>query len=95
MPDRPSKQQIRDSLTAEILADLEQEINDEFAWAPENLTDDDRKAIRDEILAHTRTVIDALTIAELRNDGARRAYTCTALANVQRAINWRLAQRKR
>ena len=96
MPDRPtSKQQLRESLSAEILADLEQEINDELASAPASLTDDDRKAIRNEVIAHTRVVTDALTVAELKNEGARRAYVCGALANVRRAINWRMALGKR
>ena len=90
-----ARQQLRESLTAEILADVEYEIDDVLAWAPESLTEDDRKAIRDEVNAQTRLVTDALTTEELQNDGARRSYTCGALATVRQMINLRVAQGKR
>jgi hypothetical protein len=48
------KQQLRESLTAEIVADVEYEVNDLLAWAPESLTERDRKAIRDEVMAQAR-----------------------------------------
>ena len=89
------KLKLRKSLTAEIVADVEYEINDLLAWAPESLTERDRKAIRDEVIAQTRHVTDALTTAELQNEGARRAYTCGALATVRQMINLRMAQTKR
>ena len=89
------KQQLRESLTAEIVTDLEQEIDDMLAWAPDSLTAKDRKAIRDEVIAQTRHVTDALTTEELQNDGARRAYTCGAVATARYLINARMAQTKR
>ena len=95
-PDRlTSKQQLRESLTAEIVSDVEQEIDDVLACAPDTLTEKDRKAIRDQVIAQTRHVTDALTLAELQNGGARRAYTCGALATTRQMINFRLAQTKR
>ena len=90
-----SKQQLRESLTAEIVADVEQEIDDVLAWAPDNLTEKERKAIRDEVMAQARRVTDALSTAELQNEGARRAYTCGAVATVRQMINLRMAQTKR
>ena len=89
------KQQLRESLTAEIVTDLEQEIDDMLAWAPDSLTAKDRKAIRDEVIAQTRHVTDALTTEELQNDGARRAYTCGAVATARYLINARMAQTKK
>ena len=89
------KQQLRESLTAEIVTDLEQEIDDVLAWAPDSLTAKDRKAIRDEVIAQTRHVTDALTTEELQNDGARRAYTCGAVATARQMINLQMAQTKR
>jgi hypothetical protein len=86
---------LRETLTAEIVADVEQEIDDVLAWAPDNLTEKERKAIRDEVIAQTRHVTDALTTEELQNEGARRAYTCGALATTRQLINFRLAQTKR
>jgi hypothetical protein len=86
---------LRESLTAEIVADVEQEIDDLLAWAPDGLTEKDRKAVRDEVIAQTRHVTDALTTAELQNEGARRAYTCGAVATVRQMINLRMAQTKK
>ena len=83
---------LRESLTAEIVSDVEQEIDDVLACAPDGLTEKDRKAVRDEVIAQTRHVTDALTLAELQNDGARRAYTCGALATVRYLMNLRVAQ---
>jgi hypothetical protein len=89
------KLKLRESLTAEIVTDLEQEIDDVLACAPDGLTEKDRKAVRDEVIAQTRHVTDALTTAELQNEGARRAYTCGAVATVRQMINLRMAQTKR
>ena len=87
--------ELRKALTNEIVADVEYEINDVLAWAPDSLTEKDRKSIRDEVIAQTRHVTDALTLAELQNEGARRAYTCGALATVRQMINLRVAQGKK
>ena len=92
---RLEKLKLRESLTAEIVSDLEYEIDDALAWAPGSLTEKDRKTIRDEVIAQTRHVTDALTTAELQNEGARRAYTCGAVATTRQLINFRLAQTKR
>jgi hypothetical protein len=89
------KLKLRESLTAEIVSDLEYEIDDALAWAPGSLTEKDRKAIRDEVIAQTRHVTDALTTKELQNEGARRAYTCGALATVRHMVNLLLAQGKK
>ena len=79
----------------EIVADVEYEINDLLAWAPESLTERDLKAIHDEVIAQTRIVTDALSTEELQNEGARRSYTCGAVATTRQMINFRLAQTKR
>ena len=86
------KLKLRESLTAEIVSDLEYEIDDALAWAPGSLTEKDRKAIRDEVIAQTRHVTDGLTTEELQNDGARRAYTCGAVATARYLMNLRVAQ---
>ncbi len=55
------------------IGDVEQEIHDELRWVPESLTQEDRKAIRDEVIAQTRLVADVLTVEELQNEGERRS----------------------
>ena len=89
------RMKLREFLTKEILADVEYEINDVLAWAPDSMTEEDRKSIRDQVIAETRHVTDALSTEELQNDGARRSYTCGALATVRQMINLRVAQTKR
>ena len=89
------KLKLRESLTAEIVTDLKQEIDDVLAWAPDSLTAKDRKAIRDEVMAQTRLVTDALSTEELQNEGARRAYTCGAVATARQMINLQMAQTKK
>jgi hypothetical protein len=59
------------------------------------LTEKDRKAIRDEVMAQTRLVMDALSTEELQNEGARRAYTCGAVETARQMINLQMAQTKR
>ena len=86
------KRKLRETLTAEIVSDVEYEINDLLAWAPESLTERDLKAIHDEVIAQTRIVTDTLSTEELQNEGARRSYTCGAVATVRRLINVRMAQ---
>jgi hypothetical protein len=89
------KLKLRESLTAEIVADLEYEIGDLFASAPDGLTNQDRNNIHDELIAQAKLVTNALTTEELQNEGARRAYTCGAVATVRQMINLRMAQVKK
>jgi hypothetical protein len=89
------KLKLRESLTKEILADVEYEIDDVLAWAPESLTEEGRKSIRDQVNAQTRLVTDALTTEELQNEGARRSYTCRAVADARYLVNFQMAQGKK
>ena len=89
------KLKLREALTAEIVADVEYEIGDVLTWAPEGVTDEDRMAIRDQVIAQTRLVTDALTTEELQNEGARRSHTCEAVAVARHLINLQMAQPKR
>lgn len=92
---RTERQQLRETLTAELVADVEYEVNDLLASAPDTLTAEGRKAIRDEMIAQTRHITNALSTEELQNEGARRAYTCGALVTLRHMINLRVAQTKR
>jgi hypothetical protein len=89
------KLKLRESLTKEILADVEYEIDDVLAWAPDSLTEESRKSIRDEVSAQTRLVTDALTTEELQNEGARRSYTCRAVAEARHLVNVQMAHGKK
>ena len=96
MTDRYTEQmKLRETLIDEIRADVEYEIDDLLEGASESLTEEDRKAIRDEVLAQASCVTNALTTKELQNEGARRAYTCGTTATISQLINSRLAQLKK
>lgn len=84
----------REALTAEIVADLDEEIDELLAWAPDSLTPEDRKGIQDEVTAQTRLVTNALSTEELESEGARRSFMNGTLAEVQRLIYVRTEQRK-
>jgi hypothetical protein len=66
-----------------------------LASAPDSLTSQDRKKIHDELVAQAKLVTNALTTGELQNEGARRSYTCSALATARHMINLRLAHSRR
>ncbi len=89
------RKRLRETLINEILADLEYEIGDLFASAPDGLTNQDRNNIHDELIAQAKLVTNALTTEELQNEGARRSYTCSALATARQMVNLRMAQNKR
>lgn len=71
---------------------MEREIHEELLWVPDGLNEDDPKVIREEVLAETRHITNNLTVKELQNEGARRAYTVGALATVRQMVNLKLAQ---
>ena len=89
------KLKLRENLINEIVADLEQDVNSALADAPASLTDDDRKAIRDELIAEAKIVLDALETRQLEDEGARQWYACGVPANVRHLVNVRVAQKKR
>ncbi|MCE5309076.1 MAG: hypothetical protein LLG20_15665 [Acidobacteriales bacterium] len=89
------KLKLRESLTKGIVADVEHEIEDMLEWAADSLPAEERKALREEMIAQARLVTEALTTEELQNEGARRSYTCGAVATARHLINVRMAQSKR
>ena len=60
------KLRLREALTAVVMADVEHEIRDVLTWAPECFTDEDSEGIRDQVIAQTRFVTDALTTGNSR-----------------------------
>jgi hypothetical protein len=57
---------LREALTAEIIADEEHEIGDVLTRALDGATDEDSEGIRDQVIAQTRFVTDALTTEKLQ-----------------------------
>ena len=74
------KLKLREALTAELATDVEQAIGDVLTWAPEGVSDEDRKAIWDEVIAQTRLVTDALP---------RKNFGTRAHGGRTRVVPWR------
>ncbi len=91
---RTDKLKRREALIAEIVEDVQHEIEDVLNSAPDSLTDDDRESIKDEVLQHSRLVTDALSLNELENEGARWSHVRSANTTAEHLVNVRLAGKR-
>jgi hypothetical protein len=60
----------RRDLSAEIREDVSQVISEELADAPSTVTEDDRRAIEDDLMGRTNQILEALSMEERRSAGA-------------------------
>jgi hypothetical protein len=67
----------------DIITEIEKELDDLLAAAPEDLSEKARKAIKEESIAHTKHVLDALTIQELQSAGAYNRFLESTLAEAR------------
>lgn len=75
----------------EIEADIVQQVQNEIQeailhHAPESWTPENRDAVQETILDHTRLVLDALRTNELQSAGALRSHIAQAIADTKRLI---------
>ena len=82
----------REANIGDIVAEVADEVDTVLLFAPDCLTDEDREGIRDEVIAYTRFVTEALTAVEIENPGARRAHVLGAIRSAEHLINVRLAR---
>ena len=73
----------------DILSELEKELDDLMADAPNNLSESARKAIRQESIRHTKRVLDALTTRELQSAGAYNRFLTNNLAQARMRMHER------
>jgi hypothetical protein len=80
----------RHDLSAEIREDVSQVIAEELADAPSTVTEEDLKAIEDDLMGRTNQILEALSLEEMRSAGAQ----CSHLANIRAEVRNRLRYRR-
>jgi hypothetical protein len=76
----------RQRLEAEIIEDVSTAVDDILTDAPPDWS------IKNEVLDHTRFVLGALGISELRSEGARQAHIFNATMDARRLMNLKIAE---
>ena len=74
---------------ADIIERVQSAIRDELMFAPSSLTDEDRAAIEDQLLSHTRLIVDALSTEEMNSEGALLSHIANARWDATRLIRER------
>ena len=83
-----NSQQRRDELTADILQQIANEVQETLLFnAPKGWPTERLEEIEEEIVAHSRHVLDALTIQELSSAGALRVHIGGAVAETKRLVH--------
>jgi hypothetical protein len=67
----------------DIVAAVEQELDDLLATAPENLSEAGLKAIREESIAHSEHVLGSLSFTELQSPLALKRFIETTVAQAR------------
>jgi hypothetical protein len=84
------RQSRRDTLTAGIIEQVRNAIQEELAFAPQSLTDQSREEIENEVLTHSRMVVDALSTEEMTSEGALLSHIANARCDTVRYMrDWR------
>ena len=83
------RQRHRDQLTADILQQVRNAVQDELAGAPESITLDELGQIEQTVMAHTQHVVDALSIDEMQSEGALLSHIASARTDTNRLIGGR------
>jgi hypothetical protein len=72
----------------DILEQVKTEIQETILHdAPESWSKEHRDAISENVLDHTRLVLDALSSTELQSEGALRSHIAQAIAETKRLIH--------
>jgi hypothetical protein len=73
----------------EILATIEQDLDDVLADAPEYVSESERKGIKDEYTAYAKRVVDSLSKDELASQSAFERFVQTTLAEARMQMRMR------
>jgi hypothetical protein len=73
----------------DIISDVEKELDDLLADAPNNLSAKALKAIKEESINDTKRVLDALTTQELQSAGAYNRFLESTLAQARMRMHMR------
>ena len=73
----------------DIISEVEKELDDLLAAAPESLSETALKAIKEESINDTKRVLDALTTQELQSAGAYNRFLESTLAQARMRMHMR------
>jgi len=91
-PNRAHRQRQREQLTEEILQQVQDAIREELDDAPESVSRQDREAIEETVLAHTRHIVEALSFDEMQSEGALLSHIANARFDTYRLVRERRPQ---
>jgi hypothetical protein len=83
------RQRRRKEMTDDIIQRVRDAVQEKLADAPDPFRSDDLDAIEDTVLAHTRQVVDALSIEEMGSEGALLSHIANARWETQRLMRER------
>ena len=73
----------------DIISEVEKELDDLLAAAPETLSETVQKAIKEESIGYTKHVLNSLTTKELQSAGAYNRFLENVLAQAQMWMHMR------
>jgi hypothetical protein len=73
----------------DIISDVEKELDDLLAAAPETLSATALKAIKEEAIGYTKHVLNSLTTQELQSAGAYNRFLESTLAQARMRMHMR------
>jgi hypothetical protein len=86
----PGQKSRREMLAEGICDQISRAVREELVDAPSSLAIENHTAIEDEILSHTKLVMDALSSAEMTSEGALLSHIANARFETNRLIRERL-----
>jgi hypothetical protein len=79
---------VRDESQADILQQVQNEIEETLSQhAPQSWSEEQFEDVQEDVLDHTRMVLDALSMTELQSAGALRTHVAQAIAETKRLIH--------
>src|SRR5207245_871021 len=82
--------ELREKLQEAVLFRLEQEVDEALSALPTEALQETRDRIRDEVLTHTKAVMDACTFEELTNDSALDRHIVDSVLMANHLVTWEM-----
>lgn len=82
----PDRQRHREQLTAAVLQQVRDAIQEELAYAPASFSPEELEAIEDALMSNTLQIVDALSIEEMHSTGALVSHIANARQETSRMI---------
>jgi hypothetical protein len=87
--------EFRSTLTDTVMDQVEEELGSLLADLPKDTPSEVFETIRNEVLPHSRSVCEALSLTELQDESALRSHIAGALSTAKYLVHCHLADRRR